>query len=130
MKKISRSQKLSSGKNLKMNAWEVIRQNRLRRLHGKTDLEVNKLMLAIPKVKLDMWYHLNGVAESRCNARQIFYKAITQSSARLKSKRKHGNITFHRNLRAEFTNQIYKQLFRKADPKLEMSEEICKYLDI
>jgi len=118
-----------SGKNLKINEWDRIRQNRLRRLHAMTNSEIVALRDSIPKARLDMWCHLNAIVGSKNNARQIFYKAITQSCIAFKSRGVYQDIIFHRDLRAEFTSQIYKQLFCKIDPKLEVSEEICKYLD-
>jgi len=112
-----------------MNEWDVIRQNRLRRLHALTNSDVVALVSSIPKARLDMWCHLNGTVGFKNNARHIFYKAITQSCIASKTRGLRPDITFHRDVGAEFTGQIYRQLFCKIDPKLEVSEEICKYLD-
>ena len=109
--------------------WGIVRQTRLRKLHSMTNGEVATRMSSIPKAKLDMWFNLNRTTRSDSPARHIFYKAIVQSSLACKTRESSPDVTFHREAKAEHTEQIYKQLFCKIDPKLEVSEEICKYLD-
>ena len=110
--------------------WDIIRQNRLRKLHSLTNGELTHLMSSIPQAKLDMWFNLNGTTISKSHTRHIFYKAILQSCLACKTRESYPDVTFHRETKAEFTGQIYKQLFYKIDPKLEISEEICKFLDL
>ena len=125
---IQKKQTQHSGKHL--NEWDVIKRNRLIKLHALTNLEADDLISSVPKARLDMWCHLNGMAEPENNARQIFYNAIMQSCLACKTRGSSPDMTsFHRDMRAEFTNQVYRHLFYKLDPKLEIAEEICKYLD-
>ena len=117
-------------KNVGVKRWNTIKQNRLKKLDAMTNIYLNDLASSIPKARLNMWCELNEIADSKNKARQIFYKAIMQSCLACKTRGSYPNIIFHRDVKAEFTDQIYKQLFYKIDPKLEVAEEICKYLDV
>ena len=117
-------------KNSGTSRWNRIKQDRLKKLDDMTDVYLDTLVSSIPKARLNMWCELNQIAYSKNQARQIFRKAIAQSYVAYKTTESRPNIIFHRDVKAEFTDQIYKQLFCKLDPKMEMSEEICKYLDV
>ena len=117
-------------KNVGTKRWNSIKENRLKKLEAMSNNYLNDLALSIPKARLDMWCELNQIADSKNQARQIFHKAIIQSCLAYETRKSFPNIIFHRDVKAEFTDQIYKQLFYKLDPKLEVAEEICKYLDV
>ena len=117
-------------KNVGVKRWNRIKQDRLKKLNDMSDVYLDNLVSSIPIARLDMWCELSAHTYSKNNARQVFHKAIMQSCLACKTRESYPNIIFHRDVRAEFTDQIYRQLFYKLDPKLEVAEEICKYLDV
>ena len=117
-------------KNSGTKRWNRIKQDRLKKLDAMTDVYLDVLASSIPKARLNMWCELNQLTYSKNQARQIFRKAIAQSYIACKNIESRPKVIFHRDVKAEFTDQIYKQLFCKLDPKLEVAEEICKYLDV
>ena len=114
----------------KIKKWDVIKQDRLKKLKSMTDVELEDLLSSMSKARLDMWFQLNRIENPKNYVRETVHKAIVQSSLACKTRGSYPNIKFHRDKKAEFTEQIYRKLFHKIDPKFEVAEEICKYLDL
>ena len=129
---ITQTQKKHSDKyaGKKIKKWDVIKQDRLKKLDSMTDTQLEDLISSMSRARLDMWFQLNGIKNPKNYARETFHKAIVQSSFACKTRGSYPKMTFHRDKKAEFTDQIYRQLFHKIDPRLEVAEEICKYLDL
>ncbi|MDH5431878.1 MAG: hypothetical protein OEW78_08380 [Nitrosopumilus sp.] len=107
--------------------WNRIKRERLRKLSRKTEEELADLLLSIPEARFQTWCQSSGVG--KCGKKQIFYKAIIQSWIGCELKESYSNLSFYRDTKAEYTDRIYKVLFEKQDPRLEVAEEICKYLE-
>lgn len=109
--------------------WNDIKTDRLRKLNSKTKEELLTLLSSIPKSRFEIWCNLNKINMLRIHPKQIFYQAIIQSWIAHDGRDSFSKISFHRELKADVTERIYQHLFRRIDPKLEIAEEICKYLD-